>query len=91
MLKETRQGLLLDVEVRPNSGRFEVGDYDPWTRRVKIKVRQSPLEGKANKELVSELEGILGCGVEITAGHKSTKKTLLIKGPRREVRKRLGL
>ncbi|MFH0986606.1 MAG: DUF167 family protein [Candidatus Micrarchaeota archaeon] len=91
MLKETGSGLLIDVEIQPNSKKFEIGEVDSWINRLKIRVSSSPLKNRANKELVKEMEKKLGCKVSIARGEKSTKKTLLIKGDGKKVRKVLNL
>jgi hypothetical protein len=91
MLKETTKGTVLEAEIQPNAERFEIGTYDPWTKRLKIRVTETPVKGKANRELVDELSKLLGASVVLVKGEKSTKKTLLISQGKKTVEKRLGL
>jgi len=91
MIRETAQGTIIDIEVQPNSKRFEIGNYDPWTKRLKIKLTKNPINGKANKELISTLSKILGSNVTLVKGEKSTKKTVLTTQTKKEVKKRLEL
>lgn len=91
MLKETRQGTFLDVEIQPNSEKFGIGTYDPWTKRLRIRVTETPVKGKANKELINELSKQLNASITLVKGEKSTKKTLLINQTRKNVENRLGL
>ncbi|MEM0372364.1 MAG: DUF167 family protein [archaeon] len=91
MLRETSKGTVLDVEIQPNSKSFEIGSYDPWTKRLRIHVKENPVKGKANHELLSELSKLLNASVVLVKGEKSTKKTLLIHQNKRETEKRLGL
>ncbi|NYZ79905.1 YggU family protein [Candidatus Micrarchaeota archaeon] len=91
MLKETAKGTVLEAEIQPNAERFEIGTYDPWTKRLKIRVTENPIKGKANRELIDELSKLLNASVVLVKGEKSTKKTLLIKQDRKIVEKRLDL
>jgi hypothetical protein len=91
MLRNTEGGCLLDIEVVPNSDAFGVEGIDPWTSRLKIRVTESPIKGKANKELVKRLEDALGTAPEIVAGIKTSKKTLFIRLATGEVKERLGI
>lgn len=91
MIKETNEGCLLDIEVKPHSDKFEVEGLDPWQDRIKIRIKSLPLKGMANKELIREMKEITGSDIEIVKGEKSTKKTLLIRTSKKELKKRLDL
>jgi uncharacterized protein (TIGR00251 family) len=91
MLKETKEGCLLDIEVRPHSERFEVEGLDPWQNRIKIRVKSSPIKGRANRELLKEMASLTKADVEVVKGDKSTKKTLLIRAQKGDVKRRLGI
>jgi uncharacterized protein (TIGR00251 family) len=91
MLRETDEGCLLDIEVVPNSDRFRVEKIDPWIKRLKIRVTESPIKDKANRELLREMRGLLGAEVRLVHGHKTSRKTLLIAMDRKVLRKRLGI
>lgn len=48
-LRESSEGTLIDITVLPNSSRTEiVGEY---AKRLKIRIQQPALDGKANKAL----------------------------------------
>jgi uncharacterized protein (TIGR00251 family) len=64
---------------------------DPWVKRLKIKVTESPIKGKANRELVKKLSALLGGYVEIVKGATASKKTLLIKTDRKTLKEGLGI
>lgn len=77
-------GCHLAVEVTPGarSARFPDG-LDPWRRRLKIRVRAPPQDGQANREVLDLVAERLQCGsgaVTLTAGAKSTHKTLHVRG-----------
>jgi uncharacterized protein (TIGR00251 family) len=66
--------MLLTVKVQPNSKRFGLS----LKSKVKVQVRAMPEKGKANAELQSELEKILGCPVRVIRGQTSQNKVLEI-------------
>ena len=78
-IKEEGNNILVDIEVSVKSQKFEIGDYNPWRKRLEVKVRSPPSKGKANKELIKEFSIITGREVEIVRGIKSPYKTLKIK------------
>ena len=80
---------LLDVEITANSKAFEVVGFDEWSKRLRLKVTEQPLKGKANKEIIKELKKLVGADVLIVKGQKASKKTILIKASPEEVKKRL--
>ena len=76
-VQETPEGIIVSVKVRPNSGRFKL------TRKGEeliLELTSSPIEGKANQEIVSELPRLLRCEVRILRGSQSKRKLLLLKG-----------
>lgn len=91
MLRETDEGCLLDIEVVPNSDRFRVEKIDPWIKRLKIRVTESPIKNKANKELLREMNALLGTDVRLVHGQKTSRKTLFIAMDRKVLKKRLGI
>ena len=91
MIRETKEGCFLEIEVTPNAKTFSIEDVDPWLERLKIKVSESPVKGKANKELVTKLEKKLKTKPVIVKGEKSNKKTLFMELSKKELRQRLGI
>lgn len=67
--------LLVKVRVIPNSKKNEIVDIGS---RIKIKITEKPLSGKANKGLVEFLEDIFGCKAEIISGFKSRNKIIKV-------------
>lgn len=91
MLRESGNGCLLDIEVMPNSDAFGVERVDPWTKRLKIRVTESPIKDKANKELLREMRRLLDADVRIMHGQKDSRKTLFVQMDRKALKKRLGI
>ncbi len=77
LIKQTESGVLLEVKVKPSSGKFSVKlEKDEITIHTK-----SPPEGnKANQEIVSSLMKILRRDVRIVRGLKSRRKEILVAG-----------
>jgi len=82
-IAETKEGLMLDVSVKPKSKEFKIvteGDD------IVVFCREEPVRGKVNKELVKELSRLFHRKVELVSGFASKQKRLLIKdGERSEV------
>ena len=76
-IKETKDGTIITVYVKPNSTMFQVevnGD------EIVIHCTQEPVKGKVNKELIKELSKLFHAKVELVSGLTSKQKQLLICG-----------
>lgn len=70
---------LIKVAVSANAKQNQICDYDPWRRRLNVKIKAPPSEGRANKvllEFFSELFGVSKSDVRIVSGEKSSLKVL---------------
>lgn len=79
MIKETKDGLLVQLKISPNASKNSILKDDTG---VKVKLTAQPIEGKANKALVEFLSKELKIpktSFEIVKGETSKEKTLLIK------------
>ncbi|NOZ59912.1 MAG: YggU family protein [Euryarchaeota archaeon] len=84
---------LLRVLVTPCAGRDGIAGYNPWRRRLSVRVRAPPRGGEANRALVRLLASALGVSkgdVKIVKGVNSREKTLRINLPRERVLEALG-
>lgn len=84
-IKETADGVIFHIQVLPRSSKCEVagvqGDY------LKIKITAPPVDGRANKECLRFLADVLGVKkdqVNIVGGLKAKKKTVTIRGLKKE-------
>lgn len=79
MLKETKDGIAVNLKISPNASKNEIiknGD------EIKIKLTAQPVEGKANKALVEFLSKELKIpktSIIILKGETSKDKTILFK------------
>ncbi len=79
MLKQTKEGLILNIKISPNSSKNAILRDETG---LKIKLTAQPIEGKANKALVEFLSKQLKIpktSIEILKGETSKEKTLLLK------------
>ena len=79
--QQTKEGVLLFVVALPRSSRTEIVDI--IQDRCKIKVKAPPVEGAANKALISifsKLFKIAKSSVILKSGQTGKQKTFLFKG-----------
>ncbi|WP_406656266.1 DUF167 domain-containing protein [Methanolobus sp. ZRKC2] len=83
-LRETEDGIVIDVEVTPGSKKICIpSGYNPWRKRIEVKLSENARKGKANEQLVEKFASLFGLNeseISITNGQKSTKKSVLLKG-----------
>ena len=77
-LSEVIDGIMVDIDVSPNSKKFEITGYNQWRERFEVKIQSIPQKGKANKEIVKYFSNLTHSPVEIVSGHKSQHKTIKI-------------
>jgi len=78
--RSTDEGLEVDIMVSPRSGRCGLEGFDEWRKRLVVKVKAPPLDGKANKEVESLMKAVTGCRSEIKSGHLNRMKAVMIYG-----------
>ena len=79
MIKESKDGLLVQFKISPNSSKNEIIKTEEG---VKIKITAQPIDGKANKALVEYLSKefkIAKTYIEIVKGTTNKEKTVLFK------------
>ena len=73
---ETKEGLIIEVTVKPRARDFKVlveGE------EIVVHCKEEPTKGKVNKELIKELTRLLHRQVELVSGFTSKQKRLLVK------------
>ena len=81
MIKDTENGLVVQIRIVPNSSKNEIILEEEF---VKVKITAQPVENKANKALVEFLSKqfkVPKTSIEILKGHTSKDKTLLFSTP----------
>ncbi len=77
MIKETKDGLIVNIKISPNSKKNEIVREEEYT---KIKITAQPIDGKANKALIEFLSKnfkIPKTSIKILKGETSKEKTIL--------------
>ncbi len=88
-LTETKNGVVVEVFVKPNSQQFEVTVEG---EEIVVRCTEEPVKGKVNKELIKGLTKSFRTEVELVSGATSKEKRLLIKGLKKgEVEKLLHI
>ena len=75
-------GIEVDVSVSPRSDRSGAEGVDEWRKRLIVRVKAPPLDGRANKEVEDLFRKVTGCRSEIIRGQTSRQKTVLVIGDR---------
>jgi len=89
MLKQTKNGVLIEVRVKPNSKRFALLRKG---EKLILEVTSPPREGKANLEITRGLKRMFGRDTEIVKGFKGKEKVILVKSAElKEIEDRISL
>ncbi len=79
----------VDLSVSPRSNRSGPDGFDEWRRRLIVRVKAPPLDGRANKEVAALFGDITGCRAEVTSGQTSRQKTVTISGDEQSIMRSL--
>lgn len=82
MIRQTENGVLIEVKVRPNSKRFALVKKED---QLILEVVSPARAGKANLEIVKGLKRLFGREVEIVKGLRERRKVILVKGAKTEL------
>lgn len=75
-LKETKNGVIIEVFVKTNQPKFKVklkGD------EIIVFCTEEPVKGKVNKELIKKLSKLFRVKIEMVSGLTSKQKMLIIR------------
>ncbi len=88
-IKETKDGTIITIFVKPNSPKFSV-ELDGG--EIVVHSTEEPVKGKVNKEIIKEISKLFCAKVEITSGKTSKQKKLLVIGKgKKEIEDILGI
>ena len=81
-LRETPEGVLIDVDVRPGAAQTRITGHNAWRHSVTVDVAAPPEKGAANRALVALFRGLGGdgCTAEVVRGAASRHKTVRVRG-----------
>ena len=72
--------LEVDIIVSPRSNRSGPEGFDEWRKRLIVRVKAPPLDGRANKEVEEIFRRITGFRCEVTSGLRNHQKTVTVSG-----------
>ncbi|MBE6514498.1 MAG: YggU family protein [Thermoplasmata archaeon] len=78
--RERAGNLEVDVLVSPRSSRSGPEGYDEWRKRLILRVKAPPLDGRANQEVEETFKGITGFKCQVTSGQLNRQKTVTVYG-----------
>ncbi len=76
-LKETADGVIITIFVKPNSPKFSL-ELDG--EEIVVHATEEPERGKVNKEILKELTKLFHAKVELVSGATSRQKQLVVLG-----------
>jgi len=82
-VRQTSEGVVLDLEISPGAKKTAVHGYNPWRKRIEVRLSERAQKGKANEQLISFLSDLFHVNsrdVRIITGSTNSKKSLLIAG-----------
>lgn len=82
-IKPSGDGVILDLEISAGAKETAVHGYNPWRKRIEIRLSERAQKGRANAELVSFLSGLFNVNsgnVRIISGLTNSKKSVKITG-----------
>ncbi|GEM_PF-2561396 len=81
--KSGESSVSIDLWVKAGSESTCVSGYDNWRECIIVRVKEDPVEGKANSKLIelfSDYVGVPEDHILISSGKKSKRKTITING-----------
>lgn len=82
-IKPSGDGVILDLEISAGAKETAVHGYNPWRKRIEIRLSERAQKGRANAELVSFLSGLFKVSsgdVRIISGLTNSKKSVKVTG-----------
>jgi uncharacterized protein (TIGR00251 family) len=79
-IKETIDGVLISIFVKPNSPKFAI-EYDE--NEIVVYATEEPEKGKVNREILKELTRLFHAKIELVFGATSRQKQLLLIGAKK--------
>ena len=80
-IRQTEDGVILDLEISAGAKETKVHGYNPWRKRIEIRLSERAEKGKANAELISFLSGLFAVNsrnIRISAGLTNSRKSVKI-------------
>ncbi|MCX9074025.1 MAG: DUF167 domain-containing protein [Candidatus Methanoperedens sp.] len=82
-VKQTCDGVVLDLEVSPGAKETSVHGFNIWRKRIEVRLSERAERGRANEQLISffaDLFNIDSRNIQIITGLTGSKKSVKITG-----------
>jgi len=80
-VRQVEDGVILELDISAGSKETAIKGYNPWRKRIEIRLSERAQKGKANAELMfflSNLFKVHSRDVEIISGSTNSKKSVKI-------------
>lgn len=80
-VRQVEDGVILELDISAGSKETAIKGYNPWRKRIEIRLCERAQKGKANAELMfflSNLFKVHSRDVEIISGSTNSKKSVKI-------------
>lgn len=80
-IRQVEDGVILELDISAGSKETAIKGYNPWRKRIEIRLSERAQKGKANAELMfflSNLFKVHSRNVEIISGSTNSKKSVKI-------------
>ncbi len=80
-MRQVEDGVILELDVSPGSKETSIKGYNPWRKRIEIRLSERAQKGKANAELISFFSSLFNVhsrDVQIISGLTNSKKSVKI-------------
>ncbi len=80
-IRQVEDGVILELDISAGSKETAIKGYNPWRKRIEIRLSERAQKGKANAELMSFLSDLFkvhSMNVELISGSTNSKKSVKI-------------
>ena len=80
-VRQVEDGVILELDISAGSKETAIKGYNPWRKRIEIRLSERAQKGKANAELLSFLSDVFKVhsrDVELISGSTNSKKSVKI-------------
>ena len=80
-VRQVKDGVILELDISTGSKETAIKGYNPWRKRIEIRLSERAQKGKANAELMSFLSDLFKVhsrDVELISGSANSKKSVKI-------------
>jgi len=80
-VRQVEDGVIIDLDISAGAKETAVQGYNPWRKRIEMRLSERAQKGKANAELISFLSLLFNVhsrNIQIISGSTNSKKSVKI-------------